>query len=74
MTALGVVVHGHVLLAAAEGTAAGDCLDEGAEFGGIEGIAEDEEVGEEVELRLGEVGEGGKIPRLVYLESMSTLH
>lgn len=69
VAAFGVVVHGHVLFAAGEGAAACDGLHEGAEFGGVEGVAQDEEVGEEVQLGFGEVGERGEVSSLVHLHT-----
>lgn len=67
VAALLVGVDGHVLLYAGEGTAASDGAEEGAEGGGVQRVAEFEEVGEEGELFLGEVVERGEVAGLVHL-------
>lgn len=67
VTAFLVGVDRHVLFYAGEGTAAGDGAEEGTECGGVECIAEFEEVGEEGDLFFREVVQRGEIACLVYL-------
>lgn len=67
VTPLGIRIDGHVLLDAGERTAACDRPEEIAKLWGIERIAEGEEVGEQLELGVGEIGERGQIASLVHL-------
>lgn len=67
ITALTVLGTGHVGLAAAEGPTSGDVLEEVAELGTVEGVAELEQGGQEGEFRGGEAGQVGQVAGLVDL-------
>ena len=64
MTALLIRVHRHVLLGARERTTSGDGADKVPKFGGVQGIAQGEQVREERDLLGGKVVERRKVARL----------